>query len=96
MAVANDIAKAAAIGFALTAAEPAFSVGYLTEGKLQLVDWSAVAGTASLTPGSAYYLDAVTAGRITSAAPTTGYVVRLGRATSATILDIEIEPPIKL
>ena len=96
LAVANNAGTASAVGFAVTAAEPTFTVNFLTEGKLTLVDWTAVAGTASLAPGNAYYLDAATAGKITNVVPASGYVVRLGRATSAVTLDIEIEPSVRL
>ena len=96
LAVANSPGMASAVGFAVTAAEPTFTVNFLTEGKLTLVDWTAVSGTAFLTPGNAYYLDAAMAGQITNVVPASGYVVRLGRATSAVTLDIEIEPSVRL
>jgi len=98
LAQANAASTAGAIGFAITAAEPSFAVDYVTEGKLTLADWTTIAGTAALVAGATYYLDAAGPGRITSAAPTAAgqYVVRLGRAASATTLDVEIEAPIRL
>lgn len=96
LARANTHATAAAVGFAVIAASPTFTVEYVTEGKLTLTDWTAVASVATLTPGVAYYLDAAAAGRITSVVPTSGYIVRLGRATSTATLDIEIEPSMRL
>jgi len=85
-------------GFAITAADPGNAADYVTEGKLTITDWTAVTGSASLTPGSAYYLDASVAGRITSGVPvaTGEYVVYVGRATSTLTLDIEIAPSIRL
>jgi hypothetical protein len=61
--------------------------------------WDAVTGgTGGLTPGAIYFLSAATAGRLTLAPPTTvgHYVARVGRAVSATKMDLAIEQPIKL
>ena len=61
--------------------------------------WDAVTGdTGGLTAGTVYYLDASTAGFITSTAPTTvsQYVVQLGRAISTTEMEISICDPIGL
>ena len=98
LAQADAAGRAGAIGFAITAAEASFAVDYVTEGKLTLADWTAIAGTAALVAGANYFLDAASRGRITGAAPTAAgqYVVRLGRAASALTLDIEIEAPIRL
>jgi len=87
--------KSAAVGFAITAAEPTFTVNYITEGKITLIDWTGISDSALLSPGTVYYLSTVV-GQITSTAPTSGYIVRVGRATSTVSLDIEIERPIRL
>lgn len=47
-------------------------------------------GFTGLTPGASYYLSQTSAGEITSTKPTTGIIVRLGVAISATELDIHI------
>lgn len=63
------------------------------------VQWDAVTGqTGGLTEGEAYYLDAVTAGKLTTTAPTADgdFVAPVGTALSATEMDIEIGAPIKL
>jgi hypothetical protein len=97
LAAANAGATANAIGFATVDAEPTFSVNYATEGKLTLVDWTTVSGSASLVPGAAYYLSTAV-GKITSVPPSAAgaYVVRVGRAASSLTLDIEIEPSVRL
>jgi hypothetical protein len=82
-------------GFAITAAGVGEVVSYITEGKLTLTDWTAVASVAALTPGSNYFLS-LTSGLIAASVVATGYHVRLGRATSTLTLDLEIEPSIKL
>lgn len=59
--------------------------------------WDAVTGdTGGLTPGSNYFLDEATAGMLTTTAPSTGFVVRVGHALSTTELEIEVQQPIKL
>lgn len=93
LAQADDVITSAAMGFAITAVEPTFTVRYLTEGKLTLTDWTAITGTALLVPGDVYYLDAAIAGRITNVAPLTPgqSVIHVGRAASTGTLDIEID-----
>lgn len=57
-----------------------------------------LAGLSGLTPGATYYLSAATAGLLTTTAPSTvgQSVVRIGKALSATELDIKIQRPILL
>lgn len=86
------------VGLATQAALSTHVVTYDAEGKLQLADWTAITGTATLTPGAYYYLSDATAGALTAVAPTTSgsYVVCVGKAISTVILDIEISQPILL
>ena len=95
---ANAQATTGAVGVSISDAAAAATCKYLTEGKVTRSDWTEVAGVTSLTPGVLYYLSPTTAGRITSTAPTTTgqFVVVIGRATSATELDIEIATPVLL
>ena len=95
---ANAPATTNVTGLSLSDTASGFSCSYLTEGTVERTDWTEVAGVALLTPGAAYYLSADAPGRITSIAPAAlgQYVVRVGRATSTTKLDIEIEPAILL
>lgn len=61
--------------------------------------WDAVAGTTGgLTPGTTYYLDPATAGKITPTAPTTTgqYVARVGIASASTDLDLAFGPTVLL
>lgn len=61
--------------------------------------WDVVTGqSGGLTTGSAYFLDAATAGKLTTTAPTTvgQFVVYAGLAISTTEMDISIARPIKL
>ena len=57
-----------------------------------------LSGLSGLTPGATYYLSATTAGSLTSTAPSAvgQTVVRIGKALSATELDINIQRPILL
>jgi len=61
--------------------------------------WDAVTGdTGGLTAGSVYYLDPDTAGMLTTTAPSADgdFVVRVGKATSTTDMEISILNAVKL
>jgi hypothetical protein len=98
LARANAAATRKVAGIAITAATSGYAVKYNVDGKLTRSDWTAVAGAAALSPGTDYFLSTSSAGSITSTAPTSAgdYVVRVGVASSTTVLDIEIENPILL
>jgi hypothetical protein len=98
LARANSAATRKVAGFAITAATSGYAVKYNADGKLTKSDWTAVAGAAALSPGTDYFLSTSSAGSITSTAPTAAgdYVVRVGVASSTTVLDIEIEASILL
>jgi len=73
----------------------------LTDGRLAATtaQWDAITGdVGGLTPGAIYYLDPAIAGNLTTTAPTadTEVVARIGKALSATILEISINQPILL
>lgn len=70
---------------------PGETAQIITEGEIHLEDWTDVAGTEFLSPGSVYYLQLNGQMRVT--APTSGSVVILGRAMSTTRFDIEISEP---
>lgn len=58
--------------------------------------WDAVTGqTGGLTTGSKYYLDATTAGAMTTTAPATGFTKQVGVALSTTKLIVQIMPSIQ-
>ena len=59
--------------------------------------WNAVTGGAGgLTAGAKYWLSNGTAGGITATAPTTGWLVYVGKALSTTQLELAIASPIRL
>lgn len=98
-----DLAKADAastmdaVGLSVNAVTVNSTDYILTEGSVERSDWTDVLGSATLTPGQIYYLSNTTAGNITASPPTvTGYVVRVGRAITTTILDIEIAQEVRL
>lgn len=74
-----------------------FTGQYISDGQIEQIDWTAVTGSSTLDKGAIYFLDEF-AGQITTVAPTAAgqYVIRVGRAQSETILDIEISQPIRL
>lgn len=99
---ANATATKDVLGLIADVSVPAATPGAVqTDGVLvaTTTQWDAVTGqTGGLTPGSVYFLDAATAGKLTVTAPTADgeFVARVGLATSTTELEISILTPIKL
>lgn len=84
LAVATNVAAG---GNMVTAGEV---VGTTTE-------WDAITGqTGGLTINANYFLDNVTAGKITTSVPSSGFLVQMGRATSTTTLLVRIGQRIEL
>ena len=78
------------ISIAASATGSAQTDGQMTATTAQ---WDAVTGqTGGLTAGAVYFLDAATAGKMTTTAPTTTgqFVLRIGKAISPTVFDISI------
>ncbi len=96
LATAVSIAKPA-IGFARRNIPAAVAGEVLTDGILELPDWTPVIGTPLLSRGE-YFLDAVTPGRMTQAPTSTLTQTNqsLGYAISPNKFDISIETPILL
>jgi hypothetical protein len=95
LARADVMPQAGYAGLATAAAATTFAVPYAT-GVLNLADWTAVTGSQFLTPGAIYYLSPATAGQITTVAPSSGYLVVVGRALSVSQLHAYQEPIILL
>jgi hypothetical protein len=74
-----------------------FTGTYISDGQIEQDDWTAVTGSATLDKGAVYFLDEFS-GQMTTVAPTAAgqYVLRLGRAQTETIFDLEIAQPIRL
>ena len=99
LALADAKATSGVIGLVLDASIDSSVVGtILTDGILTSTDWTAVVGAATLTVGSVYFLSDVTAGTLTTTAPTTtgSFVTRVGTAISTTTLEVTISRPISL
>jgi len=102
--VSNGVTDASATGnttpcagLATTGAAALGTETVVTEGLYTLADWTAIVGSTSLTPGAVYYLSA-TAAKLSATRPTgSGNVVQaVGRAVSATTLNLDLEEPILL
>ena len=71
------------------------SAGELTTGST--ADWDAVTGqTGGLTSGAVYYLSNTTNGKITTTAPTSGFICPIGYAESSTNMQIRIGNTVQL
>lgn len=92
LAAATSRGLARVLGLSLDAKAPGFAVRVVLRGRVSRADWTAIAGTATLTTGAPYWLDTV-GGKLTATAPVSdGHVVsRVGRATSPTTLDVQTE-----
>lgn len=79
----------------VNAGDPA---GIQTDGLFASANWTAVTGSANLTAGAEYYLDAANAGKLTVTPPSAGgdYVAPVGEGVSATEIEINIERTVKL
>lgn len=98
LANADVITTSNAVGLVLTGATSGNSGEYLTEGSVDLADWTLVIGATSLVPGSDYYLSDAAPGLLSDTAPVTrgSCVVHIGTALSTTKMDIEINVDILL
>ena len=96
LASAATFASSMVAGLAQVATLATFAAPVATT-TLTLSDWTAVIGAASLTKGARYFLG-VTAGSLSTTAPTTPgqSVVSVGIALSTTQLEITPTPPILL
>jgi len=91
LADADTLNTSHVLGLAVTDATANSNVIVMADGSVERSDWTAITGTASLTPGVVYYLS-TTAGGLTSTPPTGDgdNIVRCGVAVSTTKFDIEI------
>ncbi len=94
-AKADDNTKANVLGLATSAAALDAYVNIITDGVLELTDWTDSAGSSALVVGTEYYLD-TTAGVLTGNVPTSGNLVYVGRAITPQKLEISIQRPIVL
>lgn len=88
-----------AIGLTAAAINASVSGEIITSGTVSGTtgEWDAVTGqTGGLTPGSVYYLSNTTYGNLTTAVPSSGYLVRVGVATSNQKLLIQLGEPVQL
>ena len=59
--------------------------------------WDSVTGSVGgLVPSAAYFLSQTTPGRMTSVMPSSGQIVKIGVALSATVLDVQVVGPLAL
>lgn len=84
---------------AATSISSAAAGNVIVEGVLSATtgQWDAVTGqTGGLTSGAVYYLSNTTAGNLTTTAPSSGYVCRVGVALSTTLLRLKVGAPVQL
>lgn len=84
----NDYRSSLVIGLAVTTAVAGARVHYIQDGVVILQDWRAVLGVSALEPGRRYFL--ARNGQLSLASPSVGYAAPVGRALSASQLEVEI------
>jgi hypothetical protein len=91
LASATGPTKSRAVGLVTQAASANDATVVQTDGCVTLSDWTSVIGTASLTPGSVYFLH-TTDGQMSTTPPTSDgdVVVTMGVAVTTTKFDIEV------
>ena len=99
-AQANASGTVEAIGLVADTAIASSAVGSVQTGgtfTATTAQWDAVTGeSGGLTPGTKYFLSEATAGQLSTAAPSTGFIKQIGTALSATDLLLQFGPTIKL
>ena len=97
LAQADAFTESQVFGIAITGAAIGFTADVKAIGKLQLADWTAIVGSATLTRGRDYYLSELTAGMLTLTVPQTSgdFVVRAGRAATTDTLEIHVHRSIR-
>lgn len=94
-AIANNVATSKVIGFvASTSIAGSASGNVIIDGVIEATagQWDAVTGqSGGLTPGAEYYLSNLTAGAITTSAPTTGVHAPVGVAITPLKLKVDIK-----
>lgn len=88
LAIATDPAKSRVAGFAVSNTAIGFSCDYRTSG--------IVTGLSGLSLGSIYHLSDSSAGQITQAPPSVGYIAPIGKALAVSTLLISIYPITRL
>lgn len=92
--VPADNSQNAIAGILLHSVDTGQSGICLSYGLLTLDDWIATAGSVFLTPGKSYFL--AENGLMSLAPPTTGHIIKLGRATSTTTFVVDVTHVVKL
>lgn len=98
LARADVVSTSRAVGLADGDVSATGTGTYITEGQIEKTDWTSVIGTTLLTPGAVYFLSIDSDGEMTTTAPEVigQTVLRLGRALTTQIFDIEISQPVLL
>lgn len=96
---ANSASTSSPVGLAKAAIGAATVGAIATSGEVTATtgEWDLVTGqSGGLTPNAIYFLDNVTAGKLTSTVPGSGYLTQVGQAISATKMVVRIGERIQL
>jgi len=93
-----DAYATCAVGLARVIAGAGTAVEIVLSGTYELVDWTLVINSVSLTPGNEYFTSHATPGSLTDISPDTDglFSQYVGKALSPTVMDIRVERPYEL
>jgi hypothetical protein len=96
---ANAVGTSLVTGILTTTTASAASGAVATSGEMSAttLEWDAITGqTGGLTLNAVYFLDNVTAGKLTTTIPGSGFLIAVGKAVSTTKFIVNIGPRIQL
>jgi hypothetical protein len=98
LAKADNMATANVCGLAEINISATLPCTFVIDGNVVLADWTNVVGTPNLVVGATYYVSNITAGHLTTIAPTIvgQYVIIVGQAITNLVLAVEISQRILL
>lgn len=81
-------------GLTLSGGNTGEKVSIVSHGRLSLLDWTSATGSTLLVPGSKYFI--TDSGKMSTTAPSVGYVIQVGHAQTQNDFLINVQPSVKL
>ncbi len=95
---ADADATARVDGIVTVGASPTFTATVLVSGTHTLADWTAVIGSATLTPGAVYFLSETTAGGLTTTPPSSAgeSITKVGKTSNVAGTQLHVFPRVPI
>jgi hypothetical protein len=96
LARADSYENAVVVGLVISGSVPGEITSFTTDGQISRGDWTPIIGAPALVPGTRYFLSPTNLGRLVAQPPLRPhYLVPVGRAVSATTLEVELNLPVQ-